>query len=186
MEEIKGGIYLELKKGVIGTGHTAKTEEYRNFWMTIAQNGQEVECVLLNNDFKPTGYREKIPLAEFAGQRFTYVPQGEKRYRALLAQITPTPRVKKEVPSDPTPAQPEKTSSPKWWEGQSKDIKPGDLFKRDESGRPKSAPAASTNWWEAGSTKVTTEDIFKKPETPAKKSSKPQAGQNVKKTWWDK
>ena len=29
MEDIKGGIYLEVKKGVIGTGHTAKTEEFR-------------------------------------------------------------------------------------------------------------------------------------------------------------
>lgn len=186
MEDIKDGIYLEVKKGVIGTGHTAKTEEYRNFWMTVGQQGDEVQCVLLNNDFKLTGIRETIPAAEFNSDRFTYIPQGEKRYRALLAQLAEAAPVKKTAPTATGPTKPEKTSSPKWWEGQDKDIKPGDLFKRDESGRPKTAPAESTNWWEAGQKKAGPEDVFKKTETSQKKPSKPSAAKVVKKTWWDK
>jgi hypothetical protein len=190
MEDIKGGIYLEVKKGVIGTGHTAKTEEFRNFWMTITQKGDEVQCILLDNDFKPTGLRETIPVAVLNGERFTYIPQGEKRYRAILAQLAEA-AAKKQTAPPPAPAQakPEKTASPKWWQGEEKDVKPGDLFKRDESGRSKPAPVASKNWWEAGQKEATTEDIFKKPEDSGKKSSKPRKADTnkvIKKTWWDK
>ena len=71
--------------------------------MTITQKGDEVQCILLDNDFKPTGLRETIPVAVLNGERFTYIPQGEKRYRAILAQLAEAAAKKQTAPP---PAQP--------------------------------------------------------------------------------
>ena len=87
MEEVKLGIYLEVKKGVIGTGHTAKSTEYRNLWMTLIVKEDEVVCAHLDNNFKPTGLKQSMTISEFTSGRFTYIPQGDKRYQAMMSAL---------------------------------------------------------------------------------------------------
>ena len=51
------GLYLEKKKGSIGTGDTAKTAEYRTFWATGRLSAGSAAMFLLDDEFKPTGLR---------------------------------------------------------------------------------------------------------------------------------
>ncbi len=84
MGEIIPGIYLEVKKTQIGTGSTSRSTSFRNFWMTDFQEDGNVKITLLNDEFMLTGLNENITADELASDRFTYVPEGEKRYQALL------------------------------------------------------------------------------------------------------
>jgi hypothetical protein len=189
MADIQTGIYLEVKKGVIGTGHTAKSAEYRNFWMTLAQEGDQVHCVLLNQDFQLTGLNETFTTEDFESGRLTYIPQGEKRYQILLRELLEIKlKQKKKAPpaADPSPtaAKPkEEPKAKKWWEGEQKSLTAEDIFgTRVRTDKPEEAePKPSGNWWEASRT-VSPPPAEKKPEAKKKKPSEV----TLKKSWYDK
>ena len=172
MSEITPGIYLERKKGVIGTGSTAKEAIYRNFWMTIEQDGDMVHCVLLNNDFMLTSVMEKFPAKTFEPPRFVYIPEGDKRYQKLKENL-PAPKTTEKAP----PAEMQNKPA-KWWESEQKEIKPGDFFNRDESA-PQQKPSSSNDAL----------DIFARPtmqggqKIESKKKSK-KSEVILKKNWW--
>ena len=157
MEDLKLGIYLEVKKGVIGTGHTAKSTEYRNLWMTLIVKDDEVICAHLDNDFKPTGLKQSMTIAEFTSGRFTYIPQGDKRYQAMMNALKESAKKKmeqKKAQAASAPAKQEKKKA-NWWDSSKQDdIKPGDIFKRPERGKESAKKKSSTeqvtkkNWWE--------------------------------------
>ena len=192
MPEVKSGIYLEIKKGTLGVGHTAKETEYRNFWMTLAQEDENVHCVLLNQDFGLTHINETFPASDFDSGRLNYIPQGEKRYQRLLRELLEAEMKRRSGQKAKEEAQ-TKPESAKWWEGDQKNIQAGDLFKREAGKRePQSAPP-SGNWWEGGGGKeLTAEDIFGGPgrgkQTDSASKPKPKAAtsQPLKKSWWDK
>lgn len=157
MADITPGIYLEVKEGSIGTGATSRTQQYRNFWMTLIQDGSEVKVRLLDADFQLTAVSEVFSVADFESGRLTYIPQGDKKYQALILKLKQTakPPASKPRPLEEPSASPDKPASGKWWESPPKDIKPGDIFNRDESSRGSSSkpgtgtkPGAKKNWWD--------------------------------------
>ena len=157
MVEFKAGIYVEFKKGTIEAGRTAKTSEDRNFWMTLDQAGDEIRLALLDNDFNLTSLRETVPLAEFLTDRFTYIPQGEKRYRLLLKRLSEKAGPKaRPAPAEGPKEDKEEKKEAKWWEKPKRDIKPGDIFKRNDHQNKKPVPKkrksteqiTKKNWWE--------------------------------------
>jgi len=161
MAEIKPGIYLEVKEVGIGTGATAKTQVYRNFWMTLAQEGDQVKALLLDGDFKPTTVTQSLPEGDFCSGRLKYVPQGEKRYRALIKSLSAGP-----APASPEAEIPPPVSAPK-----------------PETGK------GSGNWWDDGDKTTKSEDIFQtRSGRGLKPGEKKKSGpaQSLKKTWWDK
>jgi len=161
MAEIKPGIYLELKEVAIGTGATAKTQVFRNFWMTLSHEGDQVKAVLLDGDFKPTPVAQSLPEGDFVSGRLKYVPQGEKKYQALIKSLSPGPAPVSHEAESPPP-----TSAPK-----------------------PAAGKGSGNWWEAGGDTLKSEDIFQtssgRGQKPGEKTKSGPA-QSLKKTWWDK
>jgi len=154
MAEIKAGIYLEVKEVAIGTGATAKTQVYRNFWMTLSHEGDQIKAVLLDGDFKPTPVTQSIPEADFAGGRLKYVPQGEKRYQALLKLLAAGPAAAGREPAAPPPASaPKPEAGPatgNWWEAGGKTLKSEDIFQTSSGGKKKAVPAQSLKktWWD--------------------------------------
>ncbi|MFH1091499.1 MAG: hypothetical protein V1742_08005 [Pseudomonadota bacterium] len=130
MTAVKPGIYLEVKRVTIGVGVTAKTEEYRNFWMTLEPEGERMPLLLLDQDFKPTNLRETVPLADFETGRFTYIPQGEKRYQLLRQKMAERHSLDDSRTKEASGAKPEKKPASGWWEKPEKEIKTGDIFKR--------------------------------------------------------
>lgn len=131
------GIYLEEKTSSIGTGSTAKTAEYRSFWATLCQEGSCAVMVLLNDDFRPTGIREKIPLEKLRGPGWHYIAEGEKRYGLLRPHLD-----KMMPPPAPAAAPAEKAvASGNWWEGGG-GAKPG-------APKKKEAPKKKNNWWDS-------------------------------------
>ena len=177
MAEIIPGIYLERKKGIIGTGSTAKETVYRNFWMTVDQEGEIIHCVLLNNDFRLTSVTEKFPADSFAPPRFVYIPEGDKRYQKLKEGLPEKPSKKKDTAAPAPDADPSKSG--KWWEKPQKEIQPGDFFSRDESDGKRNKPSSSHEAL----------DIFSRPQLQAgqkietkKKSKKSEV--ILKKNWW--
>ncbi len=193
MTEFQNGIYLEVKKGTIGTGVTAKDAEYRNFWMTLTQEGDLVHCFLLDQDFKLTTIKDTLPVEDFVSGRLIYIPQGEKRYQKLLLQLSEGLKKKKaSAPPGKKPA-PDKKDPAKWWDQPEKEVNPGDLFKRDDrqSGKKPDNGMSSGNWWEGPKKDIQPGDIFNNPNdakakpaaTPVKKVKKETT---TKKSWWDK
>ncbi|MDR1546584.1 MAG: hypothetical protein LBU12_07755 [Deltaproteobacteria bacterium] len=86
-EKLPEGIYLETKKSQIGTGNTARTAEYRNFWATLRVGEEFLEMVLLDDAFGLTGIKEKFSVEVVAGPNWLYVEQGEKKYRQLKPKL---------------------------------------------------------------------------------------------------
>ncbi|MBU2548221.1 MAG: hypothetical protein KKB20_07430 [Proteobacteria bacterium] len=190
MSQIKAGIYLEVKKGTIGTGGTAQTQEYRNFWMTVEERDGQVNCALLDNDFNLTPLRESFSTAEFDSGRFTFIPQGEKRYKRLLQKLGLLNHPKPAASGPKTAAgPPQKKPSANWWEGQEKKVEPGDIFK-SEPDRPAEKPAKTGggNWWDGSEKKIDPGDIFKRdePKRPAQSAKARKKSETVlKKSWWE-
>jgi hypothetical protein len=161
---IKEGIYLEKKKSTIGTGHTAKAAEYRNFWVTGALAEDSVLMLLLDDEFNPTGIRETFSLEILAGPNWFFIAEGAKKYqqlRPLLDQILSAPQ------SQPAAAKaaPESPAKPKWWEGGASPdgpaANPFELRKKP----PTAAPENQANPFE----------LKKKPQAPTPKKG----------GWWD-
>ncbi|MDR1921366.1 MAG: hypothetical protein LBS31_06440, partial [Candidatus Adiutrix sp.] len=84
---VRPGIYLEEKTGAIGVGGTAKTAQYRTFWVTLLISEANVEMLLLNDDFRPTAVRETFPVAVVQGPGWHYIAEGEKRYNKLRPHL---------------------------------------------------------------------------------------------------
>ena len=189
MSQIEAGIYLESKQGTIGTGSTAKTQEYRNFWMTIDQVDDMVHCVLLDNDFNLTPLKESFQVADFESGRFTFIPQGEKRHQRLLKKIKAPAPVQTDPPKTQAPAAGKKDQAGRWWEKAEKDVQPGDIFKKDSAPAGAKRPrTGGGNWWESGQKPVESEDIFKvdssRRQVPKAKPKK-KTETVTKKSWWE-
>ncbi len=156
MPTVKPGIYLEKKEGVIGTGHTAKSAEYRFFWMTLPQEGEIVKCLLLDQDFNPTGIQDTKQSSDFESDTIVYIPQGDKKYNLLLKKLLAQGKT---APAKKAPAaaagkqkaEPDSKASPKWWEQSEKKIEPGDIFGRKEEDKKKGQTKIQDkkNWWES-------------------------------------
>lgn len=161
MSEVKPGIYLEIKKTKIGSGSTSQNASVRNFWITDFQEDETVKITLLNDEFTPTGLNEIITADQLASDRFTYVPEGEKRYQALLEELkrkdsTPETGVASKEHKKKTNEQETQESvntnialgflgagNPE------KDVKPGDFFNRSPSSKKPKKPAipSKKSWW---------------------------------------
>ncbi|MBF0531299.1 MAG: hypothetical protein HQK55_18925 [Deltaproteobacteria bacterium] len=151
MPEVTPGIYLELKETNIGTGVTARKEQFRNFWMTLSQTGEEVVVALLDGDFNLTGVRQTFNNADFESGQLKYIPQGDKKYQILLSKLEQIVKSSPPKPaSTPPAATPSKPAAAKWWESTPKDVKPGDIFKRDDAVKKGQQPKSENkkNWWE--------------------------------------
>ncbi|MEW5724988.1 MAG: hypothetical protein AB1896_17890 [Thermodesulfobacteriota bacterium] len=191
MPDIKPGIYLEVKKGTIGVGHTAKSAEYRNFWMTLNQGQGEIELLLLNEDFMLTGVRDCVPESEFATTRFTYIPQGDKRYQLLLKKLAQ--KENQSAAFKPRPAEAGKAKAPpepsgptvKWWDSPKKETSTEDIFATRATGEKKvkeSEGRGSGNWWDPP-------DKTAEPSASPKTAPAPKKNEStvrpLKKSWWD-
>lgn len=161
MSEIIPGIYLEIKKTQIGAGSTSRNASFRNFWITDFQEDGTVEITLLNDEFRLTGLNEIITADQLASDRFTYVPEGEKRYQALLEVL----KRKNSAPKTGAASKEHKKKTDKRETQESldtdtalgflgagkpeKDTKPGDFFKRSPSSKKPKKPATPSrkSWW---------------------------------------
>lgn len=122
MTDIKPGIYLEVKKGKVGSAVTAQDTEFRNFWLITVLDDGRIQLVLLDHDFKPTGMREVKPASVLEDSKYSYIPQGEKRYQLLLKKygdkLTKPPKPKPAASANNS-AKRKKPESPKkisWWQ----------------------------------------------------------------------
>ena len=84
MTDVKPGIYLEVKKGKLGSAITAQDTEFKNFWLITVLDDGQIQLILLDHDFKPTGIREVKSASVLEGAKYSYIPQGEKRYQLLV------------------------------------------------------------------------------------------------------
>ena len=82
-QELIPGIYLELKKGMLGTGNTAKPTEFKNFWVTLKIETAKVVMILLDDEFRPTAIKETFSIETIRGPGWHYVEAGVKRYNLL-------------------------------------------------------------------------------------------------------
>ena len=143
---VRPGIYLEEKNSPIGTGATAKTTQYRNFWVTLKVLEKSAEMVLLDDDFRPTAIRQIFAHEVLLGTGWHYIAEGEKRYNRLrpyLDRMLAPPAAPKAA------AQPAAASGGgKWWEGGSE--KPAaNPFELDKSQSRATKPAPKKGgWWE--------------------------------------
>lgn len=137
MTNFKPGIYLEVKKGVIGTGSTAKDVEYRNLWITAAWDKDLVSLLHLNDNFSPTGASNTILPSELQKGRFTYLPEENERFKAILKRMRDKSNREKAQAQKDRARKASQSSKAKWWESEPKDIKPGDIFKREDPTQPK-------------------------------------------------
>ncbi len=141
---LRPGIYLEEKKSTIGTGGTAKTTEYRTFWVTLRVGQTSVVMVLLDDDFKPTAISETFSLEAVSGEGWHYIAEGEKRYQRLRPylerMLAPPP------PSKPAPKA--KAAGGNWWDGGGESQAPKDPFAIDKKQKRSSPPPKKGSWWE--------------------------------------
>ncbi len=138
---VKPGIYLQEKKSTIGTGGTAKLTEYRTFWVTLRVEEAQVEMLLLDDDFKPTGIRETFAHGTISGPGWHFIAEGEKRYQRLRPHLdrllAPKPQ--------PAAAKPAPAAN-RWWDGGGGEAK--DPFAIDKP-KTKAQPAAKKGgWWD--------------------------------------
>ena len=166
MSELTAGIYLEVKKSSIGTGVTAKEAEYRNFWMTIKQDGENVDCLLLDDYFNLTGIKEIFPIDDFQNGRLVYIPQGQKKYQTLLKKFEQRldkaktkAKTKAARPPQPRPESREEDSTQTRGEASQLDILTG----AGKATKKKQPVKAANKWWETPEKDIKPGDIFKRP-----------------------
>lgn len=122
MTDIKPGIYLEVKKGKIGSAVTAKETEFKNFWFISVLDDGQIQLTLLDHDFKPTGIREVKSASILEGSKYSYVPQGEKRYQLLVKKygdkLTKRPKPKPAEPASNSAKEKKLGAAKKisWWQ----------------------------------------------------------------------
>lgn len=139
---VKPGIYLEERKSTIGTGVTAKTSEYRTFWVTLTIAETTAVLVLLDDDFKPTGIKQTFTHDILLGDGWYFIAEGEKRYQRLRPYLD-----RMLAPPAPKKAAAQATKSAGWWTGES-DGPAKDPFALDKKPK-KEAPAKKGGWWES-------------------------------------
>ncbi|MGD9123531.1 MAG: hypothetical protein PVG60_00480 [Desulfarculaceae bacterium] len=104
MSQFREGIYLQEKKGTLGTGDTLATVTYKNYY-AVRLDGGKVEMYLLDDHLTLTGLRDSLPLPEFR-ERFQHQPQMQERFRELISQLGPGARRRQpgaEPKSQPAP-----------------------------------------------------------------------------------
>jgi len=138
---VKPGIYLEEKKSTIGTGVTAKTSEYRTFWVTLVIEAATAVLVLLDDDFKPTGIKQTFKHEVILGDGWHFIAEGEKRYQRLRPHLD-----RMLAPPAPKAAKPAPKAAANWWGGESEGPAK-DPFALDKKPK-KPAPAKKGGWWE--------------------------------------
>lgn len=143
-ETLKPGIYLEEKKSSIGTGGTAKTAEYRNFWVTLLVKESVAEMVLLDDDFRPTGIRETFGFEIIRGPGWHFIAEGEKRYQRLRPHLD---RLLAPPAPQPAAAQAASPKNANWWEGGGDSGPAKDPFALDKKKKASPAPKKG-GWWE--------------------------------------
>ncbi len=85
MSQIKEGVYLQVTKGKIGTGHTSSNVVYKNYY-AVRSMGEKIELFLLGDDLKPLGLREtKSP--GYLGDAFEYQPNLHNEYVAAMTSL---------------------------------------------------------------------------------------------------
>lgn len=138
MTSVREGIYIEIKKGKVGTGSTAKPAEFRNFYL-VRPSGDMVETVLLTDKLQPTGIIEHIMAVKF-DSTWRHEPRLDKYVAAISSKVPTKPAPKPPAPepaAKPTATAPAAKSQPVV-------AKP----------KPKETPAKDTGgekpWWEAG------------------------------------
>jgi hypothetical protein len=138
------GIYLQKRKSSIGTGGTAKTTEYRNFWATGSITGDSALMILLDDSFKPTTVRESFRLSDLTEPTWFFIAEGEKKYqfiRPLLDKILAAPP--KEASAAPAPA--EAAPAP-WWGGGAPSGPPANPFEIKKT--PQRPAPKKGGWWD--------------------------------------
>jgi len=138
------GIYLQKRKSSIGTGGTAKTTEYRNFWATGSITGDSVIMVLLDDAFKPTTVRESFPLKDLTEPTWFFIAEGEKKYqfiRPLLARILAAP------PKEASAPAPAEAAPAPWWGGGAPSGPPANPFEIKKTPQKKPTPKKG-GWWD--------------------------------------
>ena len=113
---IEEGIYLEEKKGTVGTSGTSKPIVYRNLWATREVGPDSVVLQLLDDKANPTGLTEEVSLAEL-GKRFVHRPVKPEVWAALKSKLqsgaSPQPKPK---PQPQKKTHNAATSSKSWWQ----------------------------------------------------------------------
>jgi hypothetical protein len=140
---VKPGIYLQEKKSTIGTGGTAKTAEYRTFWVTLLVGEASVEMLLLDDDFRPTGIREIFTHEAVLGTGWHFIAEGEKRYQRLRPHLD-------RLLAPPPPRAEAKKAAPaaNWWGGGEPEGQPKDPFALDKSKKSAKPEPKKGGWWE--------------------------------------
>jgi hypothetical protein len=139
------GIYLETRKSAIGTGSTAKTTEYRNFWATAIIKADSAVMVLLNDEFKPTVIRETFSLEALAGPNWFYIAEGEKKYNSIRPLLE-----REAAPEPPKPAAAEAPAkAANWWDSGSSSSggPPANPFEINKSKKARPTPKKG-GWWD--------------------------------------
>lgn len=119
------GIYLEEKQSQLGTGHTASTVTFKNYYAVVFESGC-VMAFLLDDDLGLTGIKEKCT-ADKVSNQYKHQPELQDRFEELRASLGGRREKAKAAPppvkTDPRPkpvAKPagdiEKKGSGNWWE----------------------------------------------------------------------
>ncbi|MGD8561639.1 MAG: hypothetical protein PVG03_03860 [Desulfarculaceae bacterium] len=107
MSQFREGIYLQEKKGTLGTGDTLATVTYKNYY-AVRMDEDKVEMFLLDDHLTLTGLRDSLPLPEFR-ERFQHQPQMQERFRELISQLGPGARRQPGAEPKSQPAPPPQT-----------------------------------------------------------------------------
>lgn len=118
------GIYLEEKRGQLGTGHTASTVTFKNYYAVIAESDCAL-AFLLDDDLGLTGIKEKCPTDKLGGQ-YKHQPDLQGRFDELRPSLGGRREKKQAEPPVKAQARPkpvtkpsgtvQKTTSGNWWE----------------------------------------------------------------------
>ncbi len=115
---IEEGIYLEEKRGTVGTSGTSKSIVYRNLWATKEVGPEVVTLQLLDDKANPTGLIEEVSPAELR-ERFVHRPVKPEVWAALKSRLHGNPPSKPKAKPKPKPAKKASNAavaSKNWWE----------------------------------------------------------------------
>jgi hypothetical protein len=149
MDELVEGIYLEVKRSKVGTGHTQSEVTFRNLYL-VRDTGGGGQAVLLDDKLNPTGLCEPINPGAIASRGWRHVPQLQNRVRGICdllgaprnQQAAPPPAAKPAAP--PPAAKPE--AAPPVQRHSAPPPTP-----RPRPGQPAAQPDKSgeeANWWD--------------------------------------
>ena len=150
--DFREGIYLEKKKGGIGTGGTAKTAEYRSFWATGRLTAGSAVMILLDDGFMPTAIVETFSLETLSGANWFYVAEGEKKYQQLrpsLDRLLAAQDQKAAADSAAAHAHKAEPAPANWWGGAAPEGPPANPFELKKDKKDKKMPQVKKGgWWE--------------------------------------